>query len=109
MTFGAAKRFYLLFQQHATEATIGDLNGTWGGQGGYNEIKRLGSSVVLWTMDNRAERTRDQIVSKETHDLATQALLQVRHACFVCTVYGIMSSVAAASIAGWLTAADMNA
>jgi phosphodiesterase/alkaline phosphatase D-like protein len=87
--YAQARRFYLLFQQHATEASIRELNHTFG-KLGFSEIKLLGNHVALWVLDNRSERTRERIAAPDTYAEAKLRLYElpstVRHVVTITTV-----------------------
>ncbi|GBF87964.1 hypothetical protein Rsub_00676 [Raphidocelis subcapitata] len=56
--YAAARRFYLLFQQHTTPA-LARAHGLFGGRG-YSRVALLGPRLALALPDQRAERTEEQ-------------------------------------------------
>ncbi|KAI8466181.1 MAG: hypothetical protein J3K34DRAFT_524717 [Monoraphidium minutum] len=56
--YAAARRFYLLFQQHTT-AALARSHGLFGGHG-YSQLVMLGPRVAVALPDQRAERTTQQ-------------------------------------------------
>lgn len=55
-----ARFFYLLFQLHATDATLAK-DGYWGTQGAAHALCQLGPGVALLALDTRSARTQGQV------------------------------------------------
>ncbi|KAG2487923.1 hypothetical protein HYH03_013503 [Edaphochlamys debaryana] len=60
-----ARKFYLLFQCHATEDTHRQLNRGWG-LTGLSWTRMLGNTTAVVALDTRGERTREQVVRPAT-------------------------------------------
>jgi len=81
-----AYKYYLLFQLHVgfdeMDICAGKCRQTaekkfpYIGQQGYSFVKSLGTKVRLMGIDTRLERTRDQIVCRETYEKLFQTLQQ---------------------------------
>ncbi|GMH41547.1 hypothetical protein BSKO_09457 [Bryopsis sp. KO-2023] len=73
--YQVACRFYLMFQQHATSEMVmsgqTELFGRMvsGNHVSFNFIKQFGPNVSLIGVDIRAERTKKQVVSRETWEM----------------------------------------
>ncbi|KAJ3044004.1 hypothetical protein HDV00_003532 [Rhizophlyctis rosea] len=67
--YSVARRFYLLFQQHTTDANRHrDQPHVWGANGSYTYLKHIGPQVAVLGVDTRSERTLKRIVSPENWD-----------------------------------------
>ncbi|KAJ3064708.1 hypothetical protein HK102_008123 [Quaeritorhiza haematococci] len=69
----AAFRFYFLFQHHTTHERA-NTKDNYFGKAGSSFIRHFGKDVALLGVDGRMERTRDQIVSKESYELIFERL-----------------------------------
>lgn len=59
--FAVARRFYLLFQQHARYDNASTISATLG-EYSYHQVRSIGPNVVLLSPDTRSERTINQVV-----------------------------------------------
>lgn len=75
--FKVAKRFYLLFQQHATEDTARSSGEFLESADGYHTVKYLGPQIALLGMDMRTRRTKKTILPESTYQLFRSALLDL--------------------------------
>jgi hypothetical protein len=55
-----ARRFYLLFQHHATYWNAGSISKTLG-EFSYHQVRSLGPNMLLLVPDTRSERTTTQV------------------------------------------------
>ena len=60
--FGVAKRFFLLFQQHASVTTAPALKEWLDHEEGFHSVRYLGTDVVLLSIDMRTRRTKHNIL-----------------------------------------------
>ncbi|TPX53699.1 hypothetical protein PhCBS80983_g06225 [Powellomyces hirtus] len=73
--YATTRNFYLLFQQHTTDANRPrERDYIIGAGASYSFIKHLGPSVAVLGLDTRSERNLDQVVSPETWRQAFDAL-----------------------------------
>ncbi|GFR40520.1 hypothetical protein Agub_g1089 [Astrephomene gubernaculifera] len=91
-----ARKFYLLFQCHATEDTHRELNKGWG-LTGLSWTRLLGGSTAVVGLDSRGERTRAQVVRPASWAAFQEQVAQlpagVRHVVVVATVPLIYPSI----------------
>lgn len=67
--FSVARRFYLLFQQHTTDAYEAEVDEFLNNTQGYHSLKYLGPQVALFCIDMRTQRTKELILPSHTYDL----------------------------------------
>lgn len=65
-----ARRFYLLFQQHATYWNAGSISKTLG-EFSYHQVRSLGHNMLLLVPDTRSERTTTQVSTPLLHPPAS--------------------------------------
>ncbi len=65
--FQVAKRFYLLFQHHTTEALAATQSGLFG-EHAWNFVKYIAPDVAILGADMRANRTIQQIITPANYD-----------------------------------------
>ncbi|KAL0040536.1 hypothetical protein WJX77_010023 [Trebouxia sp. C0004] len=87
--YQAAKRFYLLFQQHTTEARVSQLSDMFGHRG-FSMVKQCGPQLALVIPDARAERTKPQVIDPQSWDMIFDRMRALppstRHVVMVTTV-----------------------
>ncbi|KAL0020527.1 hypothetical protein WJX79_003404, partial [Trebouxia sp. C0005] len=87
--YQAAKRFYLLFQQHTTEARVPQLSDMFGHRG-FSMVKQCGPQLALVIPDARAERTKPQVIDPQSWDMIFDRMRALppstRHVVMVTTV-----------------------
>ncbi|KAL0045166.1 hypothetical protein WJX82_010887 [Trebouxia sp. C0006] len=87
--YQAAKRFYLLFQQHTTEPRVSQLTDMFGHRG-FSMVKQCGPQLALVIPDARAERTKPQVIDPESWDMIFDRMRALppstRHVVMVTTV-----------------------
>ena len=67
--YRVARRFYLLFQQHASLESAQEDNGLFGPNQSFSYLRLFGATVAVLGPDSRAERTKQRIISPEALDL----------------------------------------
>ncbi|KXZ56912.1 hypothetical protein GPECTOR_1g822 [Gonium pectorale] len=94
--FYVARKFYLLFQCHATEDNYRQLNKGWG-LTGLSLTRMLGSSTAVVALDSRGERTREAVLRPATwaafQDQVAKLPAGVRHVVVLATVPVIYPTV----------------
>ncbi|KAI8825308.1 uncharacterized protein EV422DRAFT_492747 [Fimicolochytrium jonesii] len=76
--YTTARHYYLLFQQHTTDANRrNDEPHVFGVNGSYSFVKQLGPSLAVLGVDTRSERTLNTIASQKSWDQAFAALQKV--------------------------------
>ena len=75
--FEAAKRFYLLFQQHTTLRRLAAKPEFWPGDAGFHSVRFMGPQVALLVMDMRTTRTKQQIMPLSTYDIVRKMALDL--------------------------------
>lgn len=74
--FGVARRFYLLFQQHTTDAFNAQHKEFLGVNDGsaFHYVRYMGPQVVLLGIDMRSQRSKDRILPEAAYELFEETI-----------------------------------